>query len=97
MMVIDADAHVLESLETFGDEYLNPAYSPRRPQAVRSGQLDYWHIDGHLFPRHSGRGCHIIGTPTGAGGVVKTADLLSLPDQAGVGGSPDYGYTSSHI
>ncbi len=69
MTVIDADAHVLESLETFGDQYLDPAYWPRRPQAARSGQRDYWHIDGHLFPRYSGRGCHIIGTPTGSGGV----------------------------
>ena len=81
MTVIDADAHVLESLETFGDEYLAPAYSSRRPQAARSGQLDYWHIDGHLFPRNSGRGCHIIGTPTGAGGVVKT-DVLRKVEQA---------------
>lgn len=69
MTVIDADAHVLEALETFGDQYLDPAYWPRRPQAATSGQRDYWHIDGHLFPRYLGRGCHIIGTPTGGGGV----------------------------
>ena len=83
MTVIDADAHVLESLETFGDEYLNPAYSSRRPQAVRSGQLDYWHIDGHLFPRYGGRGCHIIGTPNGAGGVVKTPVLRKVEQARG--------------
>ena len=69
MTVIDADAHVLESLETFGEQYLDSAYRPRRPQAAKSGERDYWHIDGHLFPRYSGRGCHIIGTPTGSGGV----------------------------
>jgi predicted TIM-barrel fold metal-dependent hydrolase len=69
MTVIDADAHVVESLETFGERYLDPAYWSRRPQAARSDQRDYWHIDGHLFPRYSGRGCHIIGTPTGGGGV----------------------------
>lgn len=69
MTVIDADAHVLESLETFGEPYLDPAYWPRRPQVARSGQRDYWLIDGHLFPRYNGRGCHIIGTPTGSGGV----------------------------
>ena len=68
MMVIDADAHVLESLDTFGDAYLDPAYWSRRPQAIRCGTRDHWLIDGHLFPRYVGRGCHIIGTPTGSGG-----------------------------
>jgi len=68
MTVIDADAHVLESLDTFGEQYLDPTYGSRRPQAVRSGQRDHWLIDGHLFPRYVGRGCHIIGTPTGSGG-----------------------------
>ena len=71
MTVIDADAHVLESLDTFGDRYFDPAFRSRRPQAARSERHDYWHIDGHLFPRYSGRGCHIIGTPTGFG-VVRT-------------------------
>ena len=75
MTVIDADAHVLEPLETFGEQYLDRAYWSRRPQVARSGERDYWHIDGHLFPRYIGRGCHIIGTPTGSGGVKTNLEL----------------------
>ncbi|MBI3089073.1 MAG: amidohydrolase family protein [Candidatus Tectomicrobia bacterium] len=74
MTVIDGDGHVLESLETFGDAYLDPQYHDRRPQAVTSNGSSHWLIDSQLFPRYSGRSPHVIGTPTGGGGVKSSSD-----------------------
>jgi len=68
--VIDADGHVEESDETFSDKYLDAEYRSRRPQVVGSDNgRAFWLIDDQLFPRLAGRGCHIIGTPTGYGKV----------------------------
>jgi predicted TIM-barrel fold metal-dependent hydrolase len=69
MAVLDADAHVEEWAETFDDRYLDPAFQKRRPQVVGAGHRAYWLIDDQIFPRLVGRGCHIIGTPTGYGTV----------------------------
>ena len=81
MTVIDGDGHVLESLETFGDAYLDPEYHARRPQAVNSNGSIHWMIDSKLFPRYSGRSPHIIGTPLGGGGVKSTpSDAKKLID-----------------
>jgi predicted TIM-barrel fold metal-dependent hydrolase len=64
--VIDADGHVEECIETFSDPYLDARYRARRPQVVGSENgRAFWVIDDQLFPRLAGRGCHILGTPTG--------------------------------
>lgn len=64
--VIDADGHVEECPETFADPYLEQPWRARRPQVVGndSGRA-FWLIEDQLFPRLTGRGCHILGTPTG--------------------------------
>jgi predicted TIM-barrel fold metal-dependent hydrolase len=69
MPVLDADAHVEEWDQTFDDRYLAPAFRRRRPQIVGAGHRAYWLIDDQIFPRLVGRGCHILGTPTGHGTV----------------------------
>jgi predicted TIM-barrel fold metal-dependent hydrolase len=82
--VLDGDAHVEEWAETFDDRYLDPAYRARRPQVVGAGRRAYWLIQDQIFPRFVGRGCHIIGTPTGYGTVpteysaVKAEDFESM-------------------
>jgi len=64
--VIDADGHVEECEETFADAYLEQPYRARRPQVVGSENgRAFWLIEDQLFPRLTGRGCHILGTPTG--------------------------------
>src|SRR5579884_1139407 len=67
MPVLDADAHVEEWAETFDDRYLDPAFRARRPQVIGAGRRAYWLIEDQVFPRMVGRGCHILGTPTGYG------------------------------
>ncbi len=69
MKCIDADAHVEEWDATFSDNYLDPAFRPRRPQAIPGslGQA-FWLIDDTVFPRRHGPGCHNLGTPTSIGG-----------------------------
>jgi len=58
-MIIDADAHVLETEETWS--YLEPSEVQYRPEIVRPTRVDsndeYWLIDGrlHLKPRNVGR------------------------------------------
>lgn len=70
MRVIDADGHVEESLATFSDKYLDPAFRSQRPQVVGMDGLAYWMIDEQLFPRRVGRGCHNLGTPVGYDGKL---------------------------
>jgi hypothetical protein len=70
MRVIDADGHVEESLETFSDKYLDPAFRPMRPRVAGVDGLAYWVIDEQLYPRRVGPGCHNLGTPTRYNGKV---------------------------
>jgi predicted TIM-barrel fold metal-dependent hydrolase len=70
MRVIDADGHVEESLETFSDKYLDPAFRQMRPRVAGVDGLAYWVIDEQLYPRRVGPGCHNLGTPTRYNGKV---------------------------
>ena len=70
MRVIDADGHVEESLQTFSDKYLDPAFRPLRPRVAGIDGLAYWVIDEQLYPRRVGPGCHNLGTPTTYNGTV---------------------------
>lgn len=69
MKSIDADAHIEECDATFSDKYLEPAFRPRRPQAIPGslGQA-FWLIDDAVYPRRHGPGCNNLGTPTSIGG-----------------------------
>jgi predicted TIM-barrel fold metal-dependent hydrolase len=69
MAIIDADAHVEEWAETFSDKYLPAEFAARRPQVVGAGNQAYWLIDSGVIPHPTGRGCMLIGTPTGYGEV----------------------------
>lgn len=81
MVVIDADGHVEECDETFSDKYLDAAYRSRRPQVIASDAgRAFWLIDDQLFPRLAGRGCHVLGTPTGYG-KVRTEVSTWKPEQ----------------
>ncbi len=64
MLVIDADAHVMEPEETFAERYFEPSFRDRRPRIVeREGDL-YWLVDDQLFPRLKGaRSLHYMGVP----------------------------------
>src|SRR6266550_1527974 len=64
MRYVDADGHVEESLATFDDKYLDPAFRAQRPRVVGVDGMVYWDIDEQLFPRRVGRGCNNLGTPT---------------------------------
>jgi predicted TIM-barrel fold metal-dependent hydrolase len=79
--VIDADGHVEEWEGTFADKYLEPTYHARRPQVIgtENGRA-FWLIDDQLFPRLTGRGCHIVGTPTGYG-TVRSEVTAWKPEQ----------------
>lgn len=81
IQTIDADAHVEEWTETFADKYLEPAYRARRPRVIgsESGRA-FWLIDDQLFPRLTGRGCYILGTPTGYG-TIRTEVSTWKPEQ----------------
>jgi predicted TIM-barrel fold metal-dependent hydrolase len=70
MRVIDADGHVEESLETFSDKYLDPAFRSLRPRVTGIDGLAYWVIDEQLYPRRVGPGCHNLGTPTNYDGKM---------------------------
>lgn len=70
MRVIDADGHVEESVATFSDKYLDPAFRSQRPQVVGADGLAYWMIEEQLFPRRVGRGCHNLGTPVSHDGKL---------------------------
>ncbi|MBI4611862.1 MAG: amidohydrolase [Candidatus Rokubacteria bacterium] len=68
MKVIDADAHVEECTETWS--FLEKQFYPRRPLPIEIdkdtvfGRINaFWLIDGEAFPKFSGRGLHILGTP----------------------------------
>jgi predicted TIM-barrel fold metal-dependent hydrolase len=69
MVVIDADGHVEEWAATFSDPYWPSEYADRRPQIVGAGNQAYWLIDSHIVPHPTGRGCMMVGTPTGYGEV----------------------------
>ena len=63
--IIDADGHVEECPETFADAYLDAPWRARRPQVVgNEGGRPFWLIEDQIFPRFTGRGCHVLGTPT---------------------------------
>lgn len=88
MPVYDADAHVEESIETFSDKYLDPAFRGRRPQVVGNNGQPHWLIDYQLFPRFSGPGPQSLGTPTRLGDELsiytkmkpESVDVLELRD-----------------
>jgi predicted TIM-barrel fold metal-dependent hydrolase len=62
--IYDSDAHISEPEDIFTDAYLDPAFRARRPQVVGIEGRAHWVIDSQLYPRWTGRGCHIMGTPT---------------------------------
>ncbi len=64
MLVIDADAHVMEPEEAFAERYFEPAYRDRRPRIVQKDAELYWMVDDQLFPRlRGGRSLHYMGVP----------------------------------
>jgi predicted TIM-barrel fold metal-dependent hydrolase len=70
LLVIDADGHVEENLDTFSDKYLDPAFRSLRPRVTAVDGLVYWVIDEQLYPRRVGPGCHNLGTPTNFNGQL---------------------------
>lgn len=79
MPVIDADAHVEESAETFADPYWEPSLADRRPQVIQARESAYWLIEGRTWPRRRGRGAHHFSTPP-AVGERKTTWTATKPD-----------------
>lgn len=78
--VIDSDAHVEEWAGTFDDKYLDEEFRRRRPNIVGTDRRAYWIIEDQAFPKMEGRGCYIIGTPTGYG-TVKTPHTEQKPEE----------------
>jgi predicted TIM-barrel fold metal-dependent hydrolase len=68
-MAIDADAHVEECEETFGEPFLPGEFQPRRPQVVGTNGRAFWMLEDQLFPKLQGRACHIVGTPNAYAGT----------------------------
>lgn len=88
MQVIDADGHVNESLATFDDKYMDPAFRSQRPTVVGADNMYYWMIGEQLFPRRTGLGCNnfstpasVNGKPTKHGALIEERNLDSLPSQ----------------
>ncbi|HEY7163633.1 MAG TPA: amidohydrolase family protein [Candidatus Binatia bacterium] len=61
-MVIDADGHANEPDDLF-DRYLEKEFKPIGPKVVEIGNVQYWMVEGKLFPRPVGNYGH--GTPNG--------------------------------
>ncbi|MCC7107184.1 MAG: amidohydrolase [Chloroflexi bacterium] len=64
MPIYDSDAHISEPAQVFADAYFEPGLRDRRPKTVGIDGRAYWIIDSEIYPRWTGRGCHIMGTPT---------------------------------
>jgi uncharacterized protein len=79
MQYIDADGHVEECLQTFSDQYLDPAFRSLRPTVIGRDGLAYWVIDEQMFPRRVGRGCNNLGTPASYDGKPTSHTALK-PD-----------------
>lgn len=75
MRVIDADGHVEENLNTFSDQYLDPAFRALRPRVTGVDGMAYWVIDEQLYPRRVGPGCNNLGTPTNVNGQIAAHSL----------------------
>jgi uncharacterized protein len=71
MLVIDADAHVMEPEEAFASRFFDPQFRERRPRIVdKDGDL-YWLVDEELFPRLKGaRDLHYMGVPPRYKGTI---------------------------
>lgn len=82
MRYVDADGHVEESLATFADKYLDPAFRAQRPRVVEMDGMVYWVIDEQLFPRRVGRSCNNLGTPTSYNGKP-AVHTLGKPESIG--------------
>jgi predicted TIM-barrel fold metal-dependent hydrolase len=68
MLIIDADAHVMEPEDAFAERFFDPAYRDRRPRIVRLDDSLYWMVDETLFPRLKGaKNLHYMGIPTRQG------------------------------
>lgn len=64
MLVIDADAHVMEPEDAFAERYFEPAYRDRRPRIVVKDEQLYWLVDDQIYPRLKGaKGPHYAGIP----------------------------------
>jgi predicted TIM-barrel fold metal-dependent hydrolase len=61
-LVIDADAHANEPDDLF-DRYLEKEFKEHGPKVVSIGKVQYWMVEGKLFPRPVGNWGH--GTPNG--------------------------------
>jgi predicted TIM-barrel fold metal-dependent hydrolase len=61
-MVIDADGHANEPNDLF-DRYLEKEFRSIGPKVVEIGNVQYWMVEGKLFPRPVGNYGH--GTPNG--------------------------------
>jgi predicted TIM-barrel fold metal-dependent hydrolase len=66
--VIDADSHVEEPTEAW--EYLDAEYRDRKPfpiavpnRPILANLNAFWWVDGQIFPKISGRGHTVFGTP----------------------------------
>jgi len=60
MQVLDADAHVEESLATFADPYWDAAFADRRPRIVPRGANAAWLIEDQLIPKLRGAGAQFF-------------------------------------
>jgi hypothetical protein len=54
LLVIDADAHVMEPEDAFAARYFDPAFRERRPRIVEKDGDFYWMVDDALVPRLKG-------------------------------------------
>ncbi len=68
MPVLDADAHVEESLATFADPYWDPAYASQRPYVVPRGENAAWVIEDRLWPKLQGPGAQFFASPASIDG-----------------------------
>ncbi|MCL6561486.1 MAG: amidohydrolase [Firmicutes bacterium] len=76
--VIDADAHVEEWEATFSDRYWPSDLSSKRPLVTLVEGQPMWWIEGSVFPKLTGKGCHVFGTPASANGVLSVAAANKL-------------------
>lgn len=89
MQVLDADAHVEESLATFADPWWDAAYAVQRPYVVPRGADAAWVIEDRLLPKLHGSGVQFFLSPASIDGRPTAASVRKAERNGDVLGSAE--------
>jgi uncharacterized protein len=78
MQVLDADAHVEESLATFADPYWDATFADRRPRIVPRGANAAWLIEDQLIPKLRGAGAQFFASPASVDGRPTASSVRKI-------------------